>query len=133
MTGSKNQKLLTVTDLFSRLPFVFLLRNIALIASSNDLRHFLPSSEPQGSFTPTGADCSCLRSSKTSDAKMMMRPQKLRPTIQGNGQNEGYNGMAWKAVQRLLHSTNRPFSDRECVKSSELSSIRTLRLFVVLS
>ena len=45
---------------------------------------------------------------------------------QGNGQNERYNGTVWKAVQCLLHSTNRPLTDWESVLPSALSSIRTV-------
>ena len=47
-----------------------------LMASSNVFRHFLPSSEPPCSFTPTGAHSSCHRKSKTG-AKMDLRPPKL--------------------------------------------------------
>ena len=45
---------------------------------------------------------------------------------QGNGQNDRYNGIAWKAIQCLLHTANRPLSDFQCVLPSSLSSIRTL-------
>ena len=51
-----------------------------LVASSSVFRLFSLSSEPLGSFTPTGAHSSSHRNSITSAAKMELRPPKLRPT-----------------------------------------------------
>ena len=45
---------------------------------------------------------------------------------QGNGQNERYNGIVWKAVQCPLHTANRPLSDWKYVLPSTFSLIRTL-------
>ena len=51
------------------------------VASSNVFRHFSPPSEPQDSFTPIWTHSLCHRNSKTSVAKIELRPPKLRPTI----------------------------------------------------
>ena len=51
-----------------------------LVASSSVFQHFSPSSEHLGSFTPTVAHSSSHRNSKTSAAKIELRPPKLRPT-----------------------------------------------------
>ena len=55
-------------------PFASLSRTSRLVASSNLFRHFLPFSEPPGSFTLAGAHSSFHRNSKTSAAKMELRP-----------------------------------------------------------
>ena len=46
-----------------------------LVASSSVFRHFLSTSEPPDSFTPTGAHSSCHRNSKTSATKMELQLQ----------------------------------------------------------
>ena len=80
MTRSKNQYILTVVDEFVGFLSPSLSGTSLLVASSSVLRHFSLSSEPLGSFTPTGAHNSSHRNSKTSAAKMEFRPPKLRPT-----------------------------------------------------
>ena len=80
MTRSKNQYLLTVVDEFSRFPFAFLPCNITSSSVIKCLSTRSLSSEPLVPFTPTGAHSSSHRNSKTSAAKMELRPRKLRPT-----------------------------------------------------
>ena len=79
------------------------------------------------SFTPTGHTVRLIGIPKLLPPKWSCDLQNYalqRP--KGNGQNERYKGIVWKAVQCLLHTINRPLSDWECVLLSTLSSIWTL-------
>ena len=101
-------------------------------ASSSVFRHFSLSSETLGSFTPTGAHSLSHRNSK--NCQNGVATSKTTPYHrQGNGQNERYNGIVWKAVQCLLHSTNRPLYDWEGVSPSALSSIRSPRIVPIIA
>ena len=71
-----------------------------LVVASSVFSHFLLSPEPLGSFTPTGAHSSSHRNSKTSAAKMELRPPKLRPT----------NLRAMAKTSGITELCGRPFS-----------------------
>ena len=83
MTRSKNQYLLTVVDEFSRFLFALPLRNITSSSVIKCLLTLFAIFGTLGSFTSTGSHSSSHRNSKTSAAKMELRPPKLRPTTSG--------------------------------------------------
>ena len=124
MTRSKNQYVLTVVDEFSKFPFAFLLRNIT---SSSVIKCILPLFAifgtpgfiyfDRGTLLVTSEFQNfCSQNGVATSEATPYHPQR-------NGQNERFNGIVWKAVQCLLHSTNRTLSDWECVLPSALSSI----------
>ena len=127
MTRNKNQYLLTVVDEFSRFPFAFPLRNItssSVIKCLSTLSAILGTpgfihSDRGTQFVSSEFQNFCRQNGVATSKTTPYHPQ-------GNGQNERYNGIVWKAVQCLLHSTNRPLTDWESVLPSALLSIRTL-------
>ena len=127
MTRNKNQYLLTVVDEFSRFPFAFPLRNItssSVIKCLSTLFAIFGTpgfihSDRVTQFVSLEFQNFCRQNGVATSKTTPYHPQ-------GNGQNERYNGIVWKAVQCLLHSTNRPLTDWESVLPSALSSIRTL-------
>ena len=127
MTLSKNQYLLTVVDKFSRFPFAFPLRNIT---SSSVIKCLLTVfaifGTPGFIYSDRGTEFVSSEFQNFCRQNGVATSKTTPYHTQGNGQNERNNGIVWKAVQCLLHSTNRPLSDWESVIPSALSSIRTL-------
>ena len=127
MTRSKTQYLLTVVDELSRFPFAFLLRNItssSVIKSLSTLFAIFGTPgfihpDPGAQFLSSEFQNFCRQNGVATSKTTPYYPQ-------GNGRNERYNGIVWKAVQCLLQSTNRPISVWKCVLLSALSSIWTL-------
>ena len=125
MTRSKTNTS-SVVDEFSRFPFAFPLRNITsssvikclstifVIFGTPGFIH----SDRGTQFVSSEFHNFCRQNGVASSKTTPYHPQ-------GNGQNERFNGIVWKAVQCLLHSTNCPLSDWECVLPSALSLIRT--------
>ena len=113
-------------DEFSRFPFAFPLRNItssSLIKCQSTVFAIFGTSGFIHSDRCTQFVSSKFQNFCRQNGVATSKTAPCHP--QGNGQNERYNGIEWKDVKCLLHSTERPLSDWECVLSSELSLIWT--------
>ena len=115
-----------MVDEFSRFPFAFPLRNITSNSVIKCLSTLFTIFGTPGFIHSYRAHISSHRIPKLLSPKWSCNLQTTPYHPRGKGQNEGCNGIVWKAVQCLLHSTNRPLTDWESVRPSALSSIRTL-------